>query len=77
MRTQSVEVSQSKQGTIEADRRAVDEPEKRLDDPESKVLSDRCEAITAELDGDRRVLRRPRQAHPRSVLDQGARMLRL
>ncbi|KAI6042893.1 hypothetical protein EDC04DRAFT_3088269 [Pisolithus marmoratus] len=47
----TVEVFQCKEDAIEADRRAVDELRKRLEDPESKVLSDRHEAITAELDG--------------------------
>ncbi|KAI6164870.1 hypothetical protein EDD17DRAFT_1558444 [Pisolithus thermaeus] len=47
----TVEGFQSKQDAIEADRRAVDELRKQLDDPEAKALSDRYEAIKAELDG--------------------------
>ncbi|KAI6003995.1 hypothetical protein EDD15DRAFT_2568326 [Pisolithus albus] len=47
----TVEGFQSKQEAIEADRRALDELRKQLDDPEAKALSDRYEAVKLELDG--------------------------
>ncbi|KAI0796641.1 hypothetical protein C8Q75DRAFT_845999 [Abortiporus biennis] len=44
-----VEGFQAEQESIEADRAAADELRKQLDDPEAKAISDRYEAIQAEL----------------------------
>jgi len=46
-----VERFQADDESIEADRRAADELRKQLDDPESKEISERYDAIKAELDG--------------------------
>lgn len=46
----TVEGFQSMQDAIDADRRAVDDLHKQLNDPESKAKSDRYEALQAKLD---------------------------
>ena len=46
----TVESFQAEQDAIEADRAAVDELRKQLDDPESKAISEKYDAIQTELD---------------------------
>lgn len=46
----AVEGFQASQDSIDADRSATDELRQQLDDPESKAISDRYDAIKAELD---------------------------
>lgn len=46
----TVDSFEAEQESIEADRRAAEELRKQLDDPESKAMADRFDAIKAELD---------------------------
>ncbi|PFH52732.1 hypothetical protein AMATHDRAFT_139011 [Amanita thiersii Skay4041] len=46
----TIETFQPDQDAIDADRRTIEDLRKQLDDPEAKAISERYEAITAELD---------------------------
>ena len=67
-----VEGFQAEQDAIEADRKAADELRKQLDDPESKAMSDRYDAIQAELDELKKAQEQSQEARNKLVDEQNA-----